>query len=157
MKFNRLKTPDVYNRKEKEKFFKSVFEMNKEKIIEGILRNTPADTINFPKTESDFYNRFIGELDQRGGLTLNALKRFEGSSVMVSYKERSAENLFKGLKNHNVWETSRTYNRHQKINYDYLTYLGDDVWEYNDPKRRTKIIIDITNSPTIINITRVSK
>ena len=157
MKFNRLKTPDVYNRKEKEKFFKSVFEMNKEKIIEGILRNNPADTINFPKTESDFYNRFKGELEQRGGLTLNSLKRFEGSSVMVSYKERSAENLFKGLKNNKLWETFRTYNRHQKINYDYLTYLGDDVWEYSDPKRRTKIIIDITNSPETINITRVDK
>ena len=92
------------------------------------------------------------------GLTLNSLKKFEKhSAIFTSYKERSAENLFKGLKNHNVWETFRTYNRHQKINYDYLTYIGDDVWEYNDPKRKTKIIIDITNSPTIINITRVNK
>ena len=66
MKFNKLKTPDVYNRKEKEKFFKSVFEMNKEKIIEGILRVTPADTLNFPKTESDFYNRFKEDVGQRG-------------------------------------------------------------------------------------------
>ena len=33
MKFNRLNTPNVYNRKEKEKFFKSVFEMNKEKNV----------------------------------------------------------------------------------------------------------------------------
>ena len=66
MKFNKLNTPNEYNRKEKEKFFKSVFEMNKEKIIEGILRHTPADTSNFPKTDSDFYNRFIKDVEGRG-------------------------------------------------------------------------------------------
>ena len=66
MKFNKLNTPNEYNRKEKEKFFKSVFEMNKEKITEGILRNTPADTLNFPKTESDFYKRFIKDVEGRG-------------------------------------------------------------------------------------------
>ena len=66
MKFNKLNTPDEYNRKEKEKFFKSVFEMNKERIIEGILRHTPADTQNFPETESDFYKRFIKDVRQRG-------------------------------------------------------------------------------------------
>lgn len=157
MKFNKLNTPDSFNRKEKEKFFKSVFEMNKEKIIKGILMHTPADTLNKPKTESDFYERFEGELEQRGGLTLTALKKFEASNVITSYKERSAENLFKGLKNNKMWETFRTYNRHQKINYDYLTYIGDDMWEYNDPKRRTKIIIDITNSPETITIMKVEK
>lgn len=117
-------------------------------------------------------------LDSVDGLTLNSLKKFEKhSAIFNSYKERSAENLFKGLKEektkaenkilkqngkpqnpiHNYWDKFREYNRHQKINYDYLTYLGDNVWEYNDPKRRTKIIIDITNSPTTINIRRVDK
>lgn len=105
----------------------------------------------------DTFHATVRGFVKQGMSVDKAIKKTLRTSAFMSHADILHENAIKGLRGfkdaYDVW---RKFTRHQRIDKNKLTYIGNNTYEYDFDKNWT-IYIEYTNSPTEAKVWRKHK